>query len=64
MGLAAQEVEDNIDKIAAKADLAVIRGEGLHGSEMAELLQFYTIQHVRHVVGEVVYKILDERDSR
>jgi phage gpG-like protein len=55
-GAAAQQ-EELIHKMASKAVHAVLRGEGLHSSEMLELL--HLLKHVGHAVGEAMDKILD-----
>jgi len=61
---AAMAVEDKIHKMAARAVMAVIRGEGLHGSEMGELLHFlHAIRHAGHAVGEAMDKVLDGPDD-
>jgi hypothetical protein len=48
--------------MAAKAVRAVMRGQGLHGSEMLELL--HVLKHVGHAVGEAVDKFLDGPDDK
>jgi phage gpG-like protein len=62
LAAAAAQQEELIHKMAAKAVHAVIRGEGLHGSEMLELLHF--LKHVGHEVGEAVDKFLDGPDDQ
>jgi phage gpG-like protein len=58
---AAVHMEKDIHKMAARAVMAVLRGEGLHGSEMMELL--HLLKHVGHAVHEVVDKFLDGPDE-
>src|ERR1700730_3102090 len=61
---AAMAMEDKIHKMAARAVMAVMRGEGLHGSEMGELLHFlHALHHVGHAVNEAVQKALDGPDD-
>jgi hypothetical protein len=61
---AAQHMGPKIEKMAAKAVMAVVMGKGLHSSEMGELL--HLLRHVGHAVKEVVDKALDgpEDDNR
>jgi phage gpG-like protein len=61
LGAAAAQQEELIYKMAGKAVHAVLRGEGLHGSEMLELL--HVLKHVGHAVGEAVDKFLDGPDG-
>ena len=61
---AAMAMEDKIHKMAVRAVMAVIRGEGLHGSEMGELLHFlHALHHAGHVAGEAMDKVLDGPDD-
>jgi hypothetical protein len=62
LAAAAEQQQELIHKMAVKAVRAVIRGEGLHGSEMLELL--HVLKHVGHVVGEAMDKILDGPDDK
>jgi phage gpG-like protein len=62
LGAAAAQQEELIYKMAGKAVHAVLRGDGLHGSEMLELLHF--LKHVGHAVGEAVDKVLDGPDDQ
>ena len=50
-----------IEKMAARAVMAVMRGEGLHGSEMAELI--HLLKHVGHALKEAADKFLDGPDD-
>jgi phage gpG-like protein len=57
LAAAAAQQGELIHKMAAKVVRAVMRGEGLHGSEMLELL--HLLKHIGHEVNEVVQKALD-----
>jgi hypothetical protein len=61
---AAQHMGPKIEKMAARAVLAVVLGKGLHSSEMMELL--HLLRHVGHAVGEAWEKFTDgpEDDKR
>lgn len=56
-------MEDKIHKMAVKAVMTVMRGEGLHGSEMAELL--HLLKHAAHEVKETLKDTApkDDEDS-
>jgi phage gpG-like protein len=58
---AALHMEPKIEKMAARAVMAVMRGEGLHGSEMAELI--HLLKHVGHALKEAAETILDGPDE-
>lgn len=62
LGTAAMQQEELVHKMAAKAVRAVMRGDGLHGSEMLELLHF--LKHAGHVAGEAMDKFLDGPDDK
>jgi hypothetical protein len=49
-----------IEKMAARAVMAAMRGEGLHGSE-AELI--HLLKHVGHALKEAADKFLDGPDD-
>ncbi len=55
-------MEQKIYKMAARAVMAVLRGQGLHGSEMAELL--HLLKHVFHEVKETVKDALEPHDEQ
>jgi phage gpG-like protein len=58
---AAQQMEDKIHKMAARAVVAVLAGRGLHTSELAELL--HLLKHVAHEVKEDVKEMLPKDDA-
>ena len=58
---AAVRMEKKIHKMAARAVVAVLRGESLHGSEMMELL--HLLKHVAHEVKETVKDALEPDDE-
>jgi phage gpG-like protein len=58
---AAQHVEHEIHKMAAKAVVAVLAGRGLHSSELMELLHF--LKHVYHSVKEDIKEMLPEDEN-
>jgi phage gpG-like protein len=58
---AAVRMEPKIHKMAARAVMAVMRGEGMHGSEMMELL--HLLKHVAHEVKETVKDALETNDD-
>jgi hypothetical protein len=59
---AAVRMEPKIHIMAAKAVHAVMRGEGLHGSAMLELL--HVLKHVAHEVGKTLKEALEPEDER
>jgi HK97 gp10 family phage protein len=62
LGPAAAEMGLEIEKMAAKAVLAVVLGKGLHSSEMLELL--HLLKHVGHHVKEAADKALETDEER
>jgi phage gpG-like protein len=61
LSLAAAEMEDKIHRMAAKAVKAVIRGEGMGGSEMRELL--HILKHAAHDLKGLAEKVLEEDEG-
>jgi hypothetical protein len=51
---AAQTLEGEIHKMAARAAIAVMAGRGLHSAEMRELL------HVLHLIKDTAHKVKEE----
>jgi hypothetical protein len=54
---AAQHMEGQIHKMAAKAVHSVLRGEGLHSAEMRELI--HLLRHVGHELKEMADDLLE-----
>jgi phage gpG-like protein len=62
LGGAAQHMGQEIEKMAARAVMAVIAGRGLHSSEMMELL--HLLKHIGHHVKEAADKALETDEER
>lgn len=58
---AAQHMEDKIHKMAARAVMAVIRGEGLHSSELGELI--HLLRHAGREIKKAAEEFLDGPDE-
>jgi hypothetical protein len=61
LAAAARQQEDLIHKMAARAVMAVMRGEGLHSSELGELL--HVLKHVGHALKEAADTLLEPDDN-
>jgi hypothetical protein len=58
---AAQEMEGRIHTMAAKAVVSVLRGGGLHGPDMMELL--HVLKDAAHRLKEDLKRLVDEDDN-